>query len=142
MAIEAAGFSQHQGISPDGGVVQPALVAEGLVAVPPPLFGAQAQQSPERVPPGAAPQSAAAAASMAAASMAVAHVHSTHISHDEGPRLLPSQDVGVSASSVSCGYEGLQGTRPHPSHGSPYNPSGGFLAVSYTHLTLPTILLV
>ena len=48
--MEPSGFSQPQGISPDGEIMQPPLVAEVLVAVPPPLFGAQAQQSPERAP--------------------------------------------------------------------------------------------
>ena len=125
MAIEPTGFSQPQGISPDGKIMQPPLVADVLVAVPPPLFGVQAPQSPERVPPGVVPHSAAAVASTA-----FAHAHNTNISHDEGPRLLPSQDEGANdLANLVFGYEfpdhfiaktkygELQGTRPHPSHG-------------------------
>ena len=120
MAFEPAGFSQPQGISPDGEIMQPPLVADVLVAVPPPLLGAQAPQSPGRVPPGVVPHSAAAVASTA-----FAHAPNTNISHDEGPRLLPSRDDGMSAFSDFYGYEGLQGTRPHPDN-SPFNPSGRF----------------
>ena len=108
MAIEPAGFSQPQGISPDGEIMQPQLVADVLVAVPPPLFGAQAQQSPERVSPGAVPHSAAAA------SIAFAHAHSIPISHDDVARPLSAQDDGADYSAnFGFGCVGLQGTRPH-----------------------------
>ena len=150
MAIEPAGFSQPQGISPDGGIVQPAVVAEGLVAVPPPLFGAQAQQSPDRAPLGEHDL-------LGSQRQAGSAQGPTPISHDEGPRLLPSQDDGVSAFSDVFGYVGLQGTRPHQGPltnrdrkvemPEAFDASRGLnvqghSAVSYTHLTLPTILLV
>ena len=106
--MEPSGFSQPQGISPDGEIMQPPLVAEVLVAVPPPLFGAQAQQSPERAPLAEhdllGPQRHAGSAQGSP---------QHPISHDDGHRPLSSQgdDANYSAN-LGFGYVGLQGTRP------------------------------
>ena len=106
--MEPSGFSQPpQGISPDGEITQPQSVAEFLVAVPPPLFGAQAQQSPEQAPLAEhdrlGPQRHAGSAQGSP----------QHPSHDDGHRPLSSQgdDANYSAN-FGFGYVGLQGTRP------------------------------
>ena len=106
--MEPSGFSQPQGISPDGEIMQPPLVAEVLVAVPPPLFGAQAQQSPERGSLGEhdrlGPQRHAGSAQGSP----------QHPSHDDGHRPLSSQgDEANYSANFGFGYVGLQGTRPH-----------------------------
>ena len=116
--MEPSGFSQPpQGISPDGEIMQPPLVAEVLVAVPPPLFGAQAQQSPERAPLAEhdrlGPQRHAGSAQGSPQHPSHDDGHRPLSSHDDGHRPLSSQgDEANYSANLGFGYVGLQGTRP------------------------------
>ena len=103
--MEPTGFSQPQGISPDGVTMQPPLVAEEAPV---------AECAPDPWVGGAAPEPRGSDHLGPQRFAGSAQGSPQHPSHDDGPRPLSTQDDGANYSAnLGFGYEGLQGTRPH-----------------------------